>query len=278
MKKMVNEPCGHRREVGGIGVVLQPAANDGPARFRRPTALLAALALCACAIPFLALFRQPVVAAVQTAKGKKTVADRLAQYGDVVRKRLGPLFTNAKVPYPPRRVTLVGIKAERTLQVWVSGDDGKWTRLRDYPILGMSGVLGPKLKEGDMQVPEGLYRVESLNPNSLYHLALRVNYPNSQDRLWGKQDGRTGLGSDIMIHGKACSVGCLAMGDEAAEDLFVLAAETGIRNVSIILSPVDFRVKDLPAQMPPLPPWADELYAAIKAELQKLGNPPPAKP
>ena len=145
--------------------------------------------------------------------------------------------------YPPRRVTLVGLKAERTLQVWVSGDNGKWTHLCDYPIVGMSGVLGPKLKEGDMQVPEWLYRVESLNPNSLYHLALRVNYPNSQDRLWGKQDGRSELGSDIMIHEKACSIGCLAMGDEAAEDLFVLAAETGVDNVSIILSPVDFYIQ-----------------------------------
>jgi murein L,D-transpeptidase YafK len=137
----------------------------------------------------------------------------------------------------------------------------------------MSGVLGPKLKEGDMQVPEGLYKVESLNPNSLYHLALRVNYPNSQDRLWGKQDGRSELGSDIMIHGKTCSIGCLAMGDEAAEDLFVLAAETGIDNVTIILSPVDFRTQGLPEKKPALPPWAGALYDAIKTELEKLGRP-----
>jgi hypothetical protein len=39
-----------------------------------------------------------------------------------------------------------------------------------------------------------------------------------------KKDGRKNLGSNIMIHGKNCSVGCLAMGDEAAEELFVLAA------------------------------------------------------
>jgi murein L,D-transpeptidase YafK len=135
---------------------------------------LVLLALCVCAIPFRAQLRRPVVAVIQIMKGKKTVSDRVAQYGDAVRARLAPQFASAKVPYPPRRLTLVGLKADRLLQVWVSGEDGKWTHLRDYPILGMSGVLGPKLKEGDMQVPEGLYRVDSLNPNSLYHLALRV--------------------------------------------------------------------------------------------------------
>jgi len=144
--------------------------------------------------------------------------------------------------------------------------------LRDYPIRGMSGTLGPKLREGDRQVPEGLYRVESLNPNSRYHLALRVNYPNDHDRRRGREDGRTALGSDIMIHGNTCSIGCLAMGNEAAEDLFVLAAETGVENIAVILSPVDFRARDLPADTPLLPPWAGELYAAIRQELHALGG------
>jgi len=242
-------------------------------KIKRLHVLLVLLALCVCAIPFRAQLRRPVVAVIQIMKGKKTVGDRVAQYGDAVHMRLSPLFAGTGVAYPPWRVTLVGLKAERVLQVWVSGNDGRWDRLRDYPILGMSGVLGPKMKEGDMQVPEGLYKVESLNPNSLYHLALRVNYPNAQDRSWGQQDGRLELGSDIMIHGKTCSIGCLAMGDEAAEDLFVLAAETGIDNVTIILSPVDFRTQGLPEKMPALPPWAGDLYGAIKAELGKLGRP-----
>jgi len=242
-------------------------------KLKRPHVLLVVLALCICAIPFRAHLLMPVVAVIQIMKCKKTVSDRVSQYGDTVRARLAPQFAGAKVAYPPRRVTLVGLKTERTLQVWVSGDDGQWAHLRDYPILGMSGVLGPKLEEGDMQVPEGLYRVETLNPNSLFHLALRVNYPNSHDRLRGKQDGRSELGSDIMIHGKMCSIGCLAMGDEAAEDLFVLAAATGIDNVSIILAPVDFRTRKLPEPMPAIPTWGAELYGAIEKELRKLGGP-----
>ncbi len=150
--------------------------------------------------------------------------------------------------------------------------------LKTYPILGTSGTLGPKLAEGDEQIPEGLYRIESLNPNSLYHLALRVNYPNGFDKAKGAQEGRTNLGSDIMIHGKAASLGCLAMGDEAAEDLFVLAAETGIENIAIILSPVDFRVRGLPPNMPATPAWTPELYADIQKELMKLTRPQATSP
>ncbi len=204
---------------------------------------------------------------------QKTIDDRIAEYGTAARERLAPDFARAGVSYPPRRVTLVGLKAERTLQVWVTGHEAKWIHLRDYPILGLSGKLGPKLSEGDRQVPEGLYRIEFLNPNSRFHLALRVNYPNAQDRRWAEQDGRTDLGSDIMIHGKTGSIGCLAMGDAAVEDLFVLAADTGIENISIILAPVDFRVRKLPAGTPPSTPWIDELYDSIKRELNRLGTP-----
>ena len=104
----------------------------------------------------------------------KTIADRVDQFGNTVKSRLAPAFDQIGVVYPPKRITLIGLKAEEKLPVWVSGTDKKWKHLKTYPILGMSGKLGPKLKEGDMQVPEGIYGLESLNPNSLYHLALRV--------------------------------------------------------------------------------------------------------
>ena len=230
--------------------------------------LLAVLVLTFCAYPFRAQLRRPFVAALQHIRGMKTISDRVAQYGDTVKARLAPAFDEIGVPYPPKKMTLIGLKAEEKLQVWVSGTDKKWKHLKTYPILGMSGELGPKLKEGDMQVPEGIYGLESLNPNSLYHLALRVAYPNTDDIRRGKADGRSDLGGDIMIHGKDCSIGCLAIGDEAAEDLFVLAAQTGIDNVMVILSPVDFRLRDLPKDMPTTPVWAQDLYGAIRQELK----------
>ncbi len=239
-------------------------------KLKRMHIFLILLALCLISMFFRHYLQRGVIGVIQVAKGKKTVNDRIVQYGDAVRTRIKPYFTKIGVAYPPKYITMVGIKDERNMEIWLAGNDKKFKLLREYPILGMSGELGPKLKEGDGQVPEGLYRIESLNPNSSYHLALRVNYPNDDDKKRGKQDGRDKLGADIMIHGKNCSIGCLAMGDEAAEDLFVLAAETGIANISVILTPVDFRVKKLPASMPTTPAWTGELYGGISSELMKL--------
>ena len=229
--------------------------------------LIAILALSLCAVPFRAQVRRPLVAVIQTLRGEHTVAGRVAEFGPTVRQRLGSEFTRIGVAYPPAKLFLVGFKQEKQLEVWVS-DPPKF--LKTYRILGASGKLGPKLKVGDMQVPEGIYRIESLNPNSSYHLALRVNYPNRFDQSMAKLDGRTELGGDIMIHGTNGSIGCLAMGDEASEDLFVLAAETGIDHVSVIISPVDFRSNDLPATLPTQPGWVPDLYELIRRELKKL--------
>jgi murein L,D-transpeptidase YafK len=165
---------------------------------------------------------------------------------------------------------LVGLKQERQLELWVSDGSPDFRFLKSYPVLAASGTLGPKLKEGDRQVPEGLYKIESLNPNSRFHLALRVNYPNTFDQEQGRRDGRTDLGSDIMIHGGSASIGCLAVGDPAAEDLFVLAAETGIKNISALLAPMDFRVRALPTNTPASPAWTPQLYADIRNALAPL--------
>ncbi len=232
-------------------------------KIRRNHILIATFALVVGVIPFRAQFRALMFPDVYS------VSERLKQFGPSVRVRLAPAFDRIGVAYPPEKITLVGIKQDALLEVWVSDPP---LFLKSYPILGASGHLGPKLQEGDLQVPEGLYRIESLNPNSMYHLALRVNYPNQFDQAKGVTDGREDLGCDIMIHGKTCSIGCLAMGDEAAEDLFVLAAETGLNNVSVILTPVDFRTQALPADMPKLPAWTTQLYASIRQELMKLGK------
>jgi hypothetical protein len=208
-----------------------------------------------------------VALASPVAAREKTVDDRVAQFGDAVRERLAPAFAAAAIPYPPAKVTLIGLKQERLLELYAAGADGRYRLVRSYPILAASGDLGPKLKEGDLQVPEGLYRITSLNPNSRFHLSLRVGYPNAFDRAQARAENRTGLGGDIMIHGNAVSIGCLAMGDAAAEELFVLAAKTGLPNIRVILSPVDFREGKTVRQGPAAPPWLDRLYESIRIEL-----------
>lgn len=204
--------------------------------------------------------------------GRASIADRLDQCGPKSDARLIPLFRAKKIPYPPSSLTLVGLKQEKRMELYAAGEDGRCRFIREYPILAASGKAGPKLREGDMQVPEGIYHIESLNPNSLYHLALRVGYPNDWDREHAKTDGRTQLGGDIMIHGNQCSIGCLAMGDPASEDLFILAARTGIENITVILAPCDLRAHPAPKLPPNQPAWANDLHARIKDELSKYSR------
>jgi murein L,D-transpeptidase YafK len=230
-------------------------------------AIAIAALLVACAPSGRTMVRWSVATITQRARRKHTVSDRMAQFGPTVRRRLSRDFARIGAAYPPKRVIFVGLKQERLLEVWV-GDPPQL--VKTYPILGASGTLGPKLREGDRQVPEGLYRIASLNPNSKYHLALRVNYPNRVDKRQARREGRKGLGGAIMIHGKTCSAGCLAMGDEAAEDLFVLAAATGTDNVTVILSPVDFRTRRLPKDLTSVAEWTTNLHASIERALNDL--------
>ncbi|MEM9017831.1 MAG: L,D-transpeptidase family protein [Verrucomicrobiota bacterium] len=163
-------------------------------------------------------------------------------------------------------LTLIALKEEEMLEVWGHDKDGEMTRIRSYPFTATSGELGPKLKEGDYQIPEGIYRIEYLNPNSSYHLSMKLNYPNSFDRKKGKEDDRKGLGFDIFIHGRSVTIGCIAIGDEAIEDLFVIVSQVGVSKVNVILAPRDFR-KNLPSPEIPGIDWEEELYEEIRTEI-----------
>jgi hypothetical protein len=238
----------------------------------RKVSIIILLLLCLAGLVFRRGVYRVIVAGVQLMEGKKTVGQRVDEYGDVVRRRLLDDFTKTGVAYPPESMVLIGLKQEKLLEVWVSGDRQTYHLLKTYPILKMSGKLGPKLLEGDKQVPEGLYGVDSLNPNSRFHLSLRIDYPNEFDRQMARQDGRTSLGGDIMIHGCQVSIGCLAMGDTAAEDIFVLAALTKPENIRVILCPVDFRVRDFDGDLSKLPDWVGQLYQQIKDEMVKFSK------
>lgn len=110
-------------------------------------------------------------------------------------------------------------KEEAELELWVQDGDDRFALFRSYPICNYSGDLGPKLREGDRQSPEGIYRVGqgALNPNSAFHLSFNLGFPNAYDR----SQGRTG--SFLMVHGDCVSVGCYAMTDPAIEEIYVLA-------------------------------------------------------
>jgi murein L,D-transpeptidase YafK len=201
-------------------------------------------------------------------RGDYSVSERLVQFGPAVAARLRDSVAAAGLRYPPKELAYVAFKDARRIEVYGRNTPGEhWRYIKEYPVLAASGTLGPKLREGDNQVPEGVYRVSYLNPNSRFHLSLRLNYPNEFDRAMARADRRTRLGGDIMIHGNAVSIGCLAMGDEAAEDLFVLTALAANQNVRVVISPTDFRSST--ARVPRQPAWIATLYAELRTELKQ---------
>lgn len=196
-------------------------------------------------------------------RDRRTLDQVLATYGPTARARLHPRFDRIATPYPPAAVTLIGLKAERRLEVWVSPPGERPLIVTTYPVLAASGGPGPKLREGDRQVPEGIYPITFLNPNSLFHLSLRVGYPSAEDRARAAEDGRTDLGGDIMIHGAGGSIGCLALSNTAIEELFVLAADVGIGSVQTILVPFDLRGRPVPPAPQGAPAWTADRYASL---------------
>lgn len=229
------------------------------------------IVVCLLGYIFRDRLRVLTVPIIRQIRGDFTVEERLQEFGKAARTRWQPYFEKSKVPYPPGSVVFVGLKAEELLEIYAPNADGDLQFVRSFPICAASGTNGPKLEEGDLQVPEGIYRISFLNANSAYHLSLRVNYPNEFDRQKGKTDGRSDLGGDIMIHGNCVSIGCLAMRDQAAEDLFVLAADVGIRNTKVVLAPYDFRNRALSQNdLANLPSWTPELYGLIQKELHGL--------
>src|SRR5437763_16934507 len=113
-------------------------------------------------------------------------------------------------------------KEESELEIWKQDNSGRFELLKSYPICRWSGELGPKVKEGDRQAPEGFYAITPglMNPNSSYYLAINTGFPNPYD----KANGRTG--AFVMIHGDCASVGCYAMTDEQIAEIYALARET----------------------------------------------------
>jgi murein L,D-transpeptidase YafK len=113
-------------------------------------------------------------------------------------------------------------KQESELEVWKQTKGGRYALLETFEICKWSGELGPKFKEGDRQAPEGFYEITPalMNPNSSYHLAFNLGYPNRYDRAHNR------TGSHLMVHGACSSRGCYAMTDAQVQDIYALARES----------------------------------------------------
>ena len=107
-------------------------------------------------------------------------------------------------------------KQSKELELWRKNSSGKYILVKTYTICTYSGELGPKLKQGDYQSPEGFYTINnsSLNYNSIRFLSVNVGYPNTFDQSYNRSGG------DIMIHGGCDSRGCFAVEDGPAQEIF----------------------------------------------------------
>ena len=140
--------------------------------------------------------------------------------------------------------------------MWGREKEEPFRKVVTFSITFSSGQPGPKRREGDRQVPEGFYVVNVFNPQSKYHLSLGLNYPNASDRVFADAQQP---GSEIYIHGRAVSIGCLAISDEAIEELYLLALDTRERGQS------EIAVHIFPARMSG-PEWAEFARAKISAQ------------
>ena len=208
---------------------------------------------------------------VSKIKGKETVETRIEQIEEKVWNRLQNNLSLAgyKMDYP-KEIILVAFKEEQILQVYAKDYNGIRI-IKEYPFTAYSGKLGPKLKEGDRQIPEGIYNVEYLNPNSSYYLSIKVSYPNDFDKSKTELTNITELGGDIFIHGKAVTIGCIPIGDEAIEEVFVLTQKAITNNIKVIISPRDFRTNPSYPEIDEIN-WENELYNKIEDELKTLPN------
>lgn len=204
-----------------------------------------------------------------TIRGLETVGSRIEQIQPGVWERLEHSLAAAgyKSDYP-EEILIAAFKEEQKLQVYAKDVNGI-KLIKEYPFTAYSGKLGPKLKEGDGQIPEGIYHAEYLNPNSAYYLSIKISYPNEFDISKTRFTHVADMGGDIFIHGKAVTIGCIPIGDEAMEEVFLLTGKAIANGVKVIISPRDFRVQPAYPEIEGID-WEPELYESIRKELHLL--------
>ena len=146
--------------------------------------------------------------------------------------------------YPPRAMLLRAFKKEGVLELWAaSSESGPYTLVKAYGICATSGVLGPKRRFGDEQVPEGFYDLDWFNPQSNFFLSMHIDYPNAADRILGL---RRNLGGTIFLHGNCASIGCIPITDDGIKEVYwlaVLVRDGGAKHLPLHIFPARMNEK-----------------------------------
>ncbi|NMM47688.1 L,D-transpeptidase family protein [Marinigracilibium pacificum] len=136
---------------------------------------------------------------------------------------ISALLENNQIDKNKLNIYLRAFKKEKQIELWAKNNsDTKFTLIKTYEVCRTSGVIGPKRKQGDLQIPEGYYHINRFNPVSNYHLSLGINYPNKSDKILGE---KSKLGGDIFIHGDCVTIGCLPITDNQIKELYIICIE-----------------------------------------------------
>lgn len=128
-------------------------------------------------------------------------------------------------------------KKEKQFEVWAKNkSESAYRLIKTYDFCASTGVLGPKRRSGDRQMPEGFYTIDAFNPTSNYYLSFRVSYPNASDKKFADP---LNPGDNIFVHGSCISIGCIPVGDENIKELYLLAAraKSGEQTIPIHIFP-----------------------------------------
>lgn len=214
-------------------------------------------------VSFSALAQGPSASFIDYQRALPRPADAIKSKEDTLRKQ----FEAKGLQFPAKYIYIRSFKYDGQLEVWVKNERKEPYKLfKTYRVCAMAGTLGPKRMAGDYQVPEGFYYINEFNPNSNYHLALGLNYPNQSDRILSDS---LRPGGDIYIHGSCVTVGCIPLTDEYIDEVYILAAyakAAGQDYIPVHIYPVRYNAKRsaeyltyLEKNDPQLKPFAERL-------------------
>ncbi len=153
-------------------------------------------------------------------------------------------FASLNISWPLKQMYIRSFKYDSQIEVWIRGVKNEpFTLFKTFKICALSGALGPKRIEGDYQVPEGFYYINEFKPNSKYHKALGLNYPNASDQVLSDSSKP---GNDIYIHGSCVTVGCIPIQDSQIEELYFLASyakDQGQDFIPVHIFPIRYNVE-----------------------------------
>ena len=194
-----------------------------------------------------------------------TVNQATHRFGPSARAALKKKFAQAGVDYPPVRMTMIALKQERMMYLFAENKSP--VLIGSYPLSTFSGKLGPKLRLGDLQIPEGIYEINGRAAS--FRLTLKVKYPNAFDLRMASKDKRTALGGDILVHNGTVSTGCLVLSMPDMQELFIAASDVGVSNVNLIVVPCNLLKSSPGTDFSRQPTWVPHLYQSLKKTLER---------